>query len=73
MEKLKKLKKLSYINWSDIIRDSVIKKLKEEKSRERVIYREAIAEGIEIASTVRKSPFGWNSTAEIRKWRDQKS
>ena len=72
MEKLKKLKKLSYINWSDIIRDSVIKKLKKEKSREQVIYREAITEGIEIASTVRKSSFAWNSTAEIRKWRDRK-
>ena len=55
---MEKVKKLSYINWSDIIRDSVIRKLKEEESRERVIYREVIAEGIEIASTVRKSPLG---------------
>lgn len=69
---MEKVKKLSYINWSDIIRDSVIRKLKEEESRERVIYREAITEGIEIASTVRKSSFGWNSTAEIRNWRDRK-
>ena len=70
---MEKVKKLSYINWSEIIRDSVIRKLKEEESRERVIYREAITEGIEIASTVRKSSFGWNSTAELRKWRNRKS
>ena len=67
-----KMKKLSCINWSDVIRDSVNRKIREEESRERIIDRGAIAEGIEIASGVRKSSFGWNSTEEIRKWRDRK-
>ena len=36
-ETKEKMKKLSYINWSDVIRDSVIRKIREEESRERII------------------------------------
>ena len=35
--------------------------------------RNAIAEGIAIASKVRETSKGWNSTEEIRKWRDQRA
>ena len=66
-----KMKKLSYINWSDVIRETVIKKIQEEEAKEQVIDKSAIQEGMVIASTVRKSNKGWNSTEEIRKWRNQ--
>ena len=72
-ETKEKMKKLSYINWSDVIRDSVIRKIREEESRERIIDRVTIAEGMEMASGVRKSSFGWSSTEEIKKWRDRKA
>ncbi|MHB8360702.1 MAG: hypothetical protein ACYDAO_00620 [Thermoplasmataceae archaeon] len=72
-ETKEKMKRLSYINWNDIIRESIAKKIREVEARERIVDRKAIAKGIEIASTVRKSSVGWNSTEEIRKWRDQKT
>lgn len=72
-ETKEKMKKLSYINWSDVIRESVIRKIREEESRERIIDRVTLAEGIEIAASVRKSSPGWNSIEEIRKWRHQKA
>jgi hypothetical protein len=72
-ETKEKMKKLSYINWSDVIRESVIKRISDEESSKRLIDRNAIAEGITIAAKVRKSSMGWNSTEEIRKWRDQRA
>ncbi|MHB1709724.1 MAG: hypothetical protein ACYCT2_09660 [Thermoplasmataceae archaeon] len=72
-ETKEKMKKLSYINWSDVIRESVIKRIAEEESSKRIIDRNAIAEGMSIASKIRKSSKGWNSTEEIRKWRDQRT
>ncbi len=71
-ETKEKMKKFSYINWSDVIRESVLKRLRDEESRERVIDKEAVAEGITKAAMIRKSSIGWNSTEEIRKWRDIK-
>ncbi|MHB1440710.1 MAG: hypothetical protein ACYCSO_06775 [Cuniculiplasma sp.] len=71
-ETKEKMKKFSYINWSDVIRESVLKRLKDEESKERVIDKEAVAEGITKAAMIRKSSIGWNSTEEIRKWRDIK-
>ena len=71
-ETKEKMKKFSYINWSDVIRESVLKRLRDEESKERVIDKEAVAEGITKAAMIRKSSIGWNSTEEIRKWRDIK-
>jgi hypothetical protein len=71
-ETKEKMKKFSYINWSDVIRESVLKRLRDEESREHVIDKEAVAEGIAKAAMIRKSSIGWNSTEEIRKWRDIK-
>ena len=65
------MKKFSCINWSDVNRESVIRRITEEESKRRTINRNEIAEGIAIAAKVRKSSRGWNSTEEIRKWRDQ--
>ncbi len=66
-----KMKKLSYINWSAVIRESITARIREEESRNHAIDRSAIAEGKAIASGIRKSSTGWNSTEEIRKWRDR--
>ncbi len=52
-------------------RESVIRRITEEESKRLTINRNEIAEGIAIAAKVRKSSRGWNSTEEIRKWRDQ--
>ncbi len=70
-ETKEKMKKLSYINWSEVIREMLNARIEEEESKVRVLDRDLIKEGIRIAKEVRKTSKGWNSTEEIRKWRDR--
>ncbi|MDA8056339.1 MAG: hypothetical protein M0Z77_11935 [Thermoplasmatales archaeon] len=70
-ETKEKMKKLPHINWSNVIREAVIKKIQEEEAKEQIIDRNVLQEGLVIASMVRKSNKWWNSTEEIRKWRKQ--
>ncbi|MDA8054058.1 MAG: hypothetical protein M0Z77_00225 [Thermoplasmatales archaeon] len=68
-----KMRKFSYINWSEVIRESIRARIEEEESRTRAIDRNKIKEAMSIAASVRKPSKGWNSTEEIRKWRDRVS
>ncbi|MCL4333864.1 MAG: hypothetical protein M1290_06990 [Candidatus Thermoplasmatota archaeon] len=68
-----KMRKFSHINWSEVIRESIKNRIEEEELRTRVIDRSKIKEAIKIAATVRKTSKGWNSTEEIRKWRNRVS
>ena len=65
------MKKIFLYQLGDVNRESVIRRITEEESKRLTINRNEIAEGIAIAAKVRKSSRGWNSTEEIRKWRDQ--
>ncbi len=68
-ETKEKMKKLSYINWSEVIRETLKARIAEEESRRRSLDRDLIREGVKIAAGVRKTVKGWNSTEEIRRWR----
>ncbi|MCL6002340.1 MAG: VapB-type antitoxin [Candidatus Thermoplasmatota archaeon] len=68
-----KMRKFSYINWSEVIRESIRARIEEEESRTRAIDRNKIKEAMNIAASVRKPSKGWNSTEENRKWRDRVS
>lgn len=68
-ETKEKMKKLSYINWSEVIRETLKARIEEEESRGRSLDRGLIREGVKIAVNVRKTVKDWNSTEEIRKWR----
>lgn len=70
-ETKEKMKKLSYINWSEVIRETLRAKIEEEESKRRTLDSNLIKEGRNIAASVRKTSKGWNSTEEIRKWRDR--
>jgi len=60
------MKKYSYINWSEVARKAIIKKLKEEEEKN-------IAEALLINEELRrKAPKDWDSTEVIKKWRRQK-
>ncbi len=62
----KRMKKYSYINWSEIVRKAIIEKLYEEE-------RKNIAEALLINEKLRrKAPEGWDSTEVIRSWRRRK-
>lgn len=59
------------VNWSETIRDAIRIRLDEEELKERQLDLKELQEASKIADSVRKpSRPGWNSTSEIRKWRD---
>lgn len=68
-----KMKKFSHINWSEVIRESLKARIEEEESRTRTLDRSKIKVALEISASVRKPTKGWNSTEEIRKWRNRVS
>jgi hypothetical protein len=54
-----------------VIRKSIKARIEEEELRTRVIDRTKIKDAIKIAGSVRKPSKDWNSTEEIRKWRNR--
>ena len=67
-----KMRKFSNVNWSETIRSAIETKLEEEELKNRRLDFDEIKEASKMADSVRRSIKGWNSTAEIRKWRDQR-
>jgi predicted DNA-binding protein len=58
-----RMKKLKHVNWSEIIRESIRKKIEEENGRN-------IAEAVLLNERLRKeAPEGWDSAKVIREWR----
>jgi Arc/MetJ-type ribon-helix-helix transcriptional regulator len=67
-EKLKReMEKLTHINWSEVIRETVEDKIKEEGGRN-------LAEAVLLNERLRKkAPEGWDSTRVIKIWRQRRS
>ncbi|MCD6488234.1 MAG: hypothetical protein J7K21_03310 [Desulfurococcales archaeon] len=62
----KRMKKYSYINWSEVVRRAILEKLNKEE-------RKNIAEALLINEKLRrKPPRGWSSVEVIRFWRDRR-
>ncbi len=62
----KRMRKYSYINWSEVIRKAILDKLMEEEKKN-------IAEALIINEKLRrKAPKGWDSTEVIKQWRKQR-
>ena len=68
----KKMRSLPYINWSSVFREAVAKKILEEKSKRRRLDSNALSEAVEITERIRRTSPGWDSTEEIRKWREER-
>jgi Arc/MetJ-type ribon-helix-helix transcriptional regulator len=57
-----RMKRLRYVNWSEVIRESIRKKIEEEDGRN-------IAEAVLLNERLRKAaPEGWDSAKLIREW-----
>jgi len=68
-----KMRRFSNVNWSETIRDAIRNRLNQEELKERHLDLRELQEASKIADSIRKpSPPGWDSTAEIRKWRDSR-
>lgn len=70
-----KMKRYSEVNWSEVIRQAIASKIREEelKIRRNPLDKEELADAAKITDAIRsrhKEEAGWNSVEEIRKWRE---
>lgn len=66
-----KMRKLGHVNWSEVIRRALSAKVEEEEARLlRSIDKESLIEASSMTDNIRKSSKGWDSTEEIRRWRE---
>lgn len=72
-EKTKEMmKRLSYINWSEVIRGAISERILAEETRKRRLNPDWLSEAVEITEKIRRPSPGWSSTEEIRRWREQR-
>jgi len=64
-----KMRKLSNVNWSEIIRRALAAKIEEEEAKSRSVDTRSLLEAASLTDKIRKSPKHWSSTEEIRRWR----
>lgn len=67
----RRMKRLTHINWSQVIREAITDKISEEERRPRVDPRD-LREAARITDSVRAPSPGWDSTEEIRRWRERR-
>ncbi len=59
------------INWSEVIRRGIMRRLAMEEMLEEGIDRKRAARALRSSAALReKSPKGWNGAEEVRRWRD---
>jgi len=57
------MKKYRNVNWSEVVREAILKKIREESERN-------LAEAVLLNEKLRrKAPEGWDSVKVIRNWR----
>ena len=61
-----KMQKLNYINWSERLRELILKIIEEEENKN---LAKALLMNEEL---VREAPEGWDSAELIRYWRDNR-
>ena len=66
----KKMKRLRHVNWSEVMRQAILKKIEEETRRK--IDPAEVDEAIRLMDQVRRPHRDYNGSEEIRKWRDQR-
>jgi len=67
----RRMKRLPHINWSQVIREAITDKIGEEERRPHVDPRD-LREAARITDSVRTPSPGWDSTEEIRRWRERR-
>jgi len=59
----RKMRELPHVNWSDIVRQSIISKIREEEMKRACGTMDQLAE---------KTSGRWSGTEEIRRWREKR-
>lgn len=66
-----RMRRLSHVNWSETIRRAIENTIEEEELKERNVDPRDVREARLMADSIRRPSKGWDSTREIRKWRDR--
>ncbi len=64
----KKMGQLKHINWSHVIREGILRRIEEEEKRK--IDRPLLLEAVKENDRLKRKVPGYDSTLEIRKWRE---
>lgn len=67
----RRMKRLPHINWSQVIREAITGKISEEARRPHLDPWN-LREAARITDSVRAPSPGWDSTEEIRRWRERR-
>lgn len=65
----KRMRTLKHINWSQVVREDLMRRIEEESRR---IDRALLSKAIQETDKLRRKVPGYDSTAEIRKWRERR-
>ena len=69
-ERLKKrIERLTHINWSEVMRSAILKRVEEEEKRIMDRDRKIIERSIQRMDQLRRKAQG-NTTEELREWRE---
>ncbi len=65
-----RMKKLAHVNWSEVIRQAIARKITEEDEKNRTLDTALLLEAASITDKIRKTTKGWSAVEEIRRWRE---
>jgi metal-responsive CopG/Arc/MetJ family transcriptional regulator len=65
----KRMEKEGHINWSEVIRRAIISRIEEEELWNSLDRRKLI-KAASLNEAMRRRISGWDSVAEIRRWRE---
>jgi hypothetical protein len=66
----KKMETMKEINWSEVARKAIEEKIRETELWERVDVAK-LRDAAKDTDSLRRSVEGWDSTEEIRRWRER--
>jgi len=70
-ETRRRMRRLPGVNWSEVMRKAIVNKIEEEETRRAQVDRERVEKAAKETDALRTpSKPGWDSTEEIRRWRD---
>jgi len=67
----RRMRRLPQVNWSEVIREAIVKKIREEERRREVDLKD-LREAARISDALRATSEGWDSTEKIRGWRERR-
>jgi len=69
-ETRRRMRRLPHINWSEVIREAINDRIRREERRE--VDTADLREAAKITDSLRAPSPGWDSTEEIRRWRERR-